>query len=164
MRKSVLSEHICAIAAVQLFSLCCVRVPDCRGDVALFGGRIIEVDAGHDFAIGALDAARVAEVPSRAVVAEHNFTSPGLAFVVRDAGRVDQRGRDASRRSARCVRLRSASILCGRHSTRWIAGGAHSPVSTGGIGQYKRMVRLNCCFGAGSQLNSTSAPGDSFWM
>src|SRR5215510_4790446 len=42
-------------------------------------------------------------------------------------------------------------------------GGFHFPVSASDFGAYKRIVRLNGPFGAGSQLASLSLPGFSFW-
>lgn len=32
------------------------------------------------------------------------------------------------------------------------------------FGQYMRSMRMNCSLGAGSQLDSFSLPGNSFWM
>jgi hypothetical protein len=51
------------------------------------------------------------------------------------------------------------AVKAGSSSTRWIAGGFHFPVSASDFGLYRRMVRLNAPFGAGSQLLSLSLPG-----
>jgi len=47
--------------------------------------------------------------------------------------------------------------------TRVTGGGFHLPVSASDFGAYRRMVKLNGPFGAGSQLASLSVPGLSFW-
>ena len=48
------------------------------------------------------------------------------------------------------------------HLTRSTAGGFQMP-SMITFGQYNRMTRLNESFGAGSQFDSLSLPGDWFW-
>ena len=50
----------------------------------------------------------------------------------------------------------------------FFAGGIfHEPLMIDGVfslGQYSRIIRMNSPVGAGSQLDSLSLPGDSFWM
>src|SRR5215472_13309023 len=46
----------------------------------------------------------------------------------------------------------------------WIAGAFQVPSSASHCGQYKRRIKKNGPPGAGSQLDSFSGPGDSFWM
>ena len=43
-------------------------------------------------------------------------------------------------------------------------GAFQTPLSASGFGQYSRSTSTNGPFGAGSQLDSLSMPGDSFWM
>src|SRR5438094_10216084 len=55
-------------------------------------------------------------------------------------------------------------------AARTIAGGCHEPSPAGKtegadvFGQYRRITRYISPFGAGSQLASLSAPGESFWI
>ena len=49
---------------------------------------------------------------------------------------------------------------------RFTAGGSQVPSRIDGSfsrGQYRRSIRMNWSWGAGSQLDSLSLPGDSFW-
>jgi hypothetical protein len=51
--------------------------------------------------------------------------------------------------------------------TGFAAGGFQVPLRIDGpvaLGQYNRIIRTKRPFGAGSQLASRAAPGDSFWM
>src|SRR6185436_10586063 len=50
-----------------------------------------------------------------------------------------------------------------RESDFTTGGGFHLPVSASDFGAYRRIVRLNGAFGAGSQLASKPFPGLSFW-
>jgi hypothetical protein len=46
-------------------------------------------------------------------------------------------------------------------------GGTQLPLMIDGLlssGQYKRNIKMNLSAGDGSQLDSLSTPGDSFWM
>ena len=43
-------------------------------------------------------------------------------------------------------------------------GALHVPFKRSGFGQYSRSTSANGPLGAGSQLDSLSDPGDSFWM
>src|SRR5947199_10001655 len=55
-------------------------------------------------------------------------------------------------------------------AARTIAGGCHEPSPAGRpegavvLGQYRRITRYISPFGAGNQLDSLSAPGESFWI
>src|SRR5450759_2367889 len=40
----------------------------------------------NDFAVGSLDGARVAHLPGRTVIAQHDLTAPGLATVMAEPG------------------------------------------------------------------------------
>jgi hypothetical protein len=54
-------------------------------------------------------------------------------------------------------------VMLGSPCTFTIGGGFHFPTRTSFFGAYKRMVRLNGPFGAGTQFDSLSLPGLSFW-
>ena len=53
------------------------------------------------------------------------------------------------------------------YDTSFTSGTFQVPSSNEGgvsVGQYSRIMRMNCAEGAGSQLASLSLPGDSRWM
>jgi hypothetical protein len=57
------------------------------------------------------------------------------------------------------------SLCAGPHYlTRSTAGGFHIPSRISFFGQYSHMNRLKESFGAGSQFDSWSFLGDSFWI
>ena len=65
-------------------------------------------------------------------------------------------------------RATSSCSRSGRNYGTGLTGGmCHVPSRIDGffsLGQYSRNIRLNRSFGAGSQLDSLSGPGDSAWM
>jgi hypothetical protein len=60
--------------------------------------------------------------------------------------------------------LNPAGRACRRDYTFTGCGAFQTPLSASGFGQYSRSTSANGPFGAGSQLDSLSMPGDSFWM
>jgi hypothetical protein len=53
------------------------------------------------------------------------------------------------------------------HATFFTGGIVHEPLMIEGFfsfGQYSRSIRMKSPGGAGSQLDSLSLPGESFWM
>ena len=61
-------------------------------------------------------------------------------------------------------RSASAGSPCRRSYTFTGCGAFQAPLSASGLGQYSRSTSANGPFGVGSQLDSLSMPGDSFWM
>lgn len=107
---------------------------------------------------GASGIAGMAKPPGTAVprrLVRNRFPVP--AFALPPA----MNGGDNARREGR------ARKVCEVYSTAFTGGIVHVPLMIEGssvLGQYMRSMRMNLSFGAGSQLDSLSAPGDSFWM
>src|SRR5262245_7244848 len=60
----------------------------------------------------------------------------------------------------------SPACLGNCYETSFTSGGFHVPSSSDGgfsWGQYSRIIRTNSSAGAGSQFDSLSLPGESFW-
>ena len=75
------------------------------------------------------------------------------------------------RRLVKAVRRdQGAPSTAPRPEQRWLysidlTGGIfHEPSSIDSFGQYNRSMRMNLPAGDGSQLDSLSLPGESFWM
>src|ERR1700722_6770412 len=57
-------------------------------------------------------------------------------------------------------------FICDLRNVQFVfcnGGAVHLPLSASGLGQYKRITTKNGPPGAGSQLASLSAPGESCW-
>ena len=86
----------------------------------------------------------------------HGATGRRLRPSLRDRSEGQSQGDDRELGRHGCLPFEFGSPRC--------SGGAfHFPLSACASGQYRRITEKNDPFGAGSQLDSRSLPGDSFW-